>query len=272
MKSNITPRRVRFDWQDTSAHWLDGRPGLTHMGNALHLLFPPGERWFARVSHQLLPKVGDPELAAAVKGFMGQEGNHARTHENFLAVLEQQGLNVGPVARFLERDFQRRERLLPLKLQISIISGIEHYTAALGRWAFESHVFDGAAPVLRDLFLWHAAEEIEHKSVAFDLREAVAPGYALRIVGLLLATFGIITAWFLLGAILVRHDSRTTAGAALRDMARAHREGKAPLATILRGFFQYLRPGFHPNQDDDLHYAEAYLAESAAVQALGRPA
>lgn len=269
MSEPIVPRRVNFEWRQPPIHWLDGRPGLTHMANALHLLFPPGERWFARVGHRLLPRVNDPQLIADAKGFMGQEGNHARTHDTFLAVLASQGFRLRRLAAFIERDFERQGRILPLKLQIAIISGLEHYTAALGRLAFEHGVFDGAEASLRDLFLWHAAEELEHKCVAFDLRQATAPGYVLRVVGMLLATFGLVTSWIIVGAILVRQDPQTTAAAAMRDMARAHREGKAPMATIARAFVQYLRPGFHPSQEDDLHYARDYLARSQAVAAWG---
>jgi predicted metal-dependent hydrolase len=152
-------------------------------------------------------------------------------------------------------------------LQIAVISGVEHYTAALGRWAFERNVFDGADPMLRDLFLWHCAEEVEHKSVDFDLRAAVAPGYALRLLGMLLATLGLVLSWTILGAILVRQDEQTTTRAVLRDLWRAHREGKAPFGTIARAFIQYLHPLFHPSQSDDIRYARAYLAESAAVSA-----
>lgn len=268
MQEPIIPRRVTFSWQQPPIHWLDGRPGMTHVANALHLLFPPGERWFARAGHRLLPRIQDPKLIADARGFMGQEGNHARTHDTFLAILAAQGFRLRNVSEFLERDFERHGRILPLKLQIAIISGVEHYTAALGRWAFERGVFDGADPMLRDLFLWHAAEELEHKSVAFDLRQATAPGYARRIIGMCIATFGLVVSWTILGAILVAQDRETTTGEVLRDLARAHRQGKAPWGTIVRAFFQYLRPGFHPSQDDDLHYARAYLAESPAVAAL----
>jgi len=267
MHDPILPRRVTFDWQQPPRHWLDQRPGMTHMANGLHLLFPPGERWFARAAHRLLPRLSDPDLIAAVKGFMGQEGNHARTHESFLRVLESQGFRLRAAAKFLEGEFERQERHLPLRLQIAVISGVEHYTAALGHWAFERNVFDGADPMLRDLFLWHCAEEVEHKSVAFDLRAAVAPGYALRLLGMMIATMGLLIAWTILGAILVRQDEQTTTRAVLGDLRRAQREGKAPFGTIARAFIQYLQPRFHPSQTDDIRYARAYLAESAAVSA-----
>lgn len=270
MNDPIVPRRVTFPWAQPPLHWFDGRPGMTHMANALHLLFPPGERWFARVGHQLLPRLADARLIADVKGFMGQEGNHARTHDTFLAVLAVQGFRLQRVTQFLERDFQRHGRILPLKLQIAVISGVEHYTAALGHWGFARGVFDGADPMLRDLFLWHAAEELEHKCVAFDLREATAPGYALRCAGMLLATFGLVTMWAMLGVVLVAQDRETTTLEVIRDLARAHRQGKAPWGTVARAFFQYLRPGFHPSQEYDVHFARAYLAESPAVAALER--
>jgi len=266
MREPIRPRRVGFDCQRAPVHWLDGRPGLTHMANALHLLFPPGERWFAQVGHRLLPRLRDPQLIADVKGFMGQEGHHARSHETFRAVLAAQGFRVERVSRLLEADFRRLGHL-PLALQIAVVSGVEHYTAALGRMAFDRGVFEGAYPPLLDLFLWHCAEELEHKSVAFDLRQATAPGYLLRVAGMLIATIGLLLWWTVLMAVLIRQDPGATTRTALRDLARAQREGKMPCGRIARGFLRYLRPGFHPSEDDDLHYARAYLARSPAVAA-----
>src|SRR5262245_33593796 len=102
MSGAIIPRRVTFPWEHPAVHWLDGRPGLTHVANALHVLFPPGERWFARAGHQLLPRLTDPQLIAEAKGFMGQEGNHARTHDTFLAVLAAQGFRLKVASEFVE--------------------------------------------------------------------------------------------------------------------------------------------------------------------------
>lgn len=268
--STIVPRRVRFAFEGVERHWLAGRPGLTHQGNALHVLFPPGEKWFVRIANKALPRLKDrPELAAATRGFLGQEGLHARSHEDFFATLQKHGFPVAKIESVLEREIQRRERILPYEMQLAVISGIEHYTSTLGSWAFERHVFDDAHPVVKDLFLWHAAEEIEHKSVAFDLREALAPGYARRVVGLLFATIGVMVAWTILGFVFVKNDPETSFRATLRDQWHALWEGKTPYGTIARAFFQYLRPGFHPSQTNDLALAEDYLARSPAVRAIG---
>ena len=39
-------RMVRFDWSDTTLHWVPDDPFSTHMINVLHLLLPEGERHF----------------------------------------------------------------------------------------------------------------------------------------------------------------------------------------------------------------------------------
>ena len=61
-------------------------------------------------------------------------------------------------------------------------------------------------PTLRDLLLWHACEEIEHKAVAFDVLREVDPRYAVRIAGLALATFGLVTTWYLGAYTLLAQD------------------------------------------------------------------
>src|SRR5690606_4155510 len=38
----IEVRRPRFDWDGKPAHWIPGDPMASHVGNALHLLFPTG--------------------------------------------------------------------------------------------------------------------------------------------------------------------------------------------------------------------------------------
>lgn len=270
--SPLLPRHVRFCFDGVPLHWLAGRPSMTHQANALHVLFPPGEKWFVRLTKRSLPRITDPALAAATRGFLAQEAIHARSHEGFFETLRAQGFRVDRMEAVLERDIARHERRLSFEMQLAVISGIEHYTAALGAFAFERHLFDGAHPALADLFLWHASEEIEHKCVAFDLREALAPGYARRILGLVLATLGILVAWTVLGIVFVRHDPETTLRAALADHWRALREGKTPFGWMARAFVRYLRPGFHPSQSDDHHLAQAYLARSPAVRALAAQA
>ena len=61
----------------------------------------------------------------------------------------------------------------------------------------------------------------------------------------------------------------------LRDVAigrgtiwRAMREDRIPGRSVPRAIFDYLRPSFHPSQDDNIQMARDYLSRSPAVAAL----
>lgn len=262
----IAARRVRFDFSTVPRHWADGRPFVTAYLNALHLLFPPGEHWFARCCRQALSRVDDPRLRADVQGFMGQESSHGIAHESFFATLEAQGYPARRATHWVARAVQRFERKAPPSLQLAAIAGAEQYTAALGDWAFRSGVFDRAHPVMRDLFLWHAAEECEHKSVAFDLLAATEPGrFVLRSIGFTLASVLLFLFWGVLTAVLLRADRTTSRRAQCADLLRALRSGELPLGACARAFWIYWKPGFHPRQEGDDAPAQAFLARFAPV-------
>ncbi|MBC7548061.1 MAG: metal-dependent hydrolase [Polaromonas sp.] len=65
---------------------------------------------------------------------------------------------------------------------LAITAASEHCTAVFadGTLRYASW-FDAAEPLLQTLWRWHAAEESEHRAVAFDLYTALNGSYAWRI-------------------------------------------------------------------------------------------
>ena len=151
---------------------------------------------------------------------------------------------------------------LPTALQLSVVAGVEQYTAALSAWIFEDGPLADADPTMRELYLWHAAEEIEHKSVAFDLLHAVNPHYGVRLAGLVIAISTLFPVWALLTLGLIGQDRKTSRAEIRRDFWRALRGGDFPLRAIAKGTAAYLRPGFHPRQERNLHLAEEFFART----------
>ncbi|CAM5704758.1 hypothetical protein MAUB1S_03690 [Mycolicibacterium aubagnense] len=180
----IAPRRVSFDWDATPLHWIPDEPTATHVINVLHLLLPAGERWFVKVFKEALPLVQDPVLLKDVKGFMGQEATHSVQHAYVLGHLAAQNLDTTPYTRHVDYLFdvllgEQPPFGLPvtprewLGFRLSLIAAIEQFTAVLGNWVLEADGLDRTAPdpVMLDLLRWHGAEEVEHRSVAFDMYE-----------------------------------------------------------------------------------------------------
>jgi predicted metal-dependent hydrolase len=257
-------RELPFD-ADIPRHWYAGMAVPTHVTNAVNLLFPAGERFFVRtVKHYLPALADDAELLAQIRGFLGQEGHHAREHERFFEVLEGQGYRIREfLARYERITYGIIEQGMPMPLRLASTAACEHFTAILAEHVLGSDALATAHPVLRDLLEWHAAEEIEHKAVAFDVLQRMHPSYALRLLGLAWAASLLGLWWFLAARMLLRQDGVTRAQ--VRDerarMTRVRGRRHAIWQHVfLRGILEYARPGFHPGNRDNRGLAEAYLA------------
>jgi predicted metal-dependent hydrolase len=281
----ITPRRVRFDWTGTPLHWIPDEPVATHFINVLHLLLPAGERWFVHVYKQTLPLVEDDErLYREVKGFMGQEAVHAYSHQGVLdRQMLAQGLDPRPLTDRIEWMFKRilgdrcpvplvsRRRWLVFR--IGIIAAIEHYTAALGQWILDARALDdaGADPTMMDLLRWHGAEEVEHRSVAFDVYEHVAGRYWLRFIAFFIGVLAMPLMVYVGAAYLCRADPALKGvRPRIRDYRRAVRRGLFPSNRFMVAAARaYLRRDYHPSAECSTQRALDYLAVSPAARAAG---
>ena len=285
----IRPRRVRFAWEATPLHWVHDAQ-TTHTINVLHLLLPAGERWFVELYRQVLPEVGDERLRSDVKGFIGQEATHARAHAAVLDHLAAQGIDTTPYTRRIEWLFDRLLGDAPLGLRLdgtparwwtrhrlAVIAAIEHFTAALGGWLLAAPAFDAPATppdaVMVDMLRWHAAEEVEHRSVAFELYVDQGGSYVERVLATLEVVPVMACLWVRGTAFLMKHDPTQPGRPTIGAFRRAARAGWLPsLGELARMVPRYLRPSHHPLQEGSTEAAVAYLARSPAARAAGRGA
>ncbi|MFE3206376.1 metal-dependent hydrolase [Embleya sp. NPDC055664] len=281
----LNPRDVRFDWSRLPMHWVPQEPMATHTMNVLHLLLPEGERWFVRTFREALPLVTDERLREDVIGFIGQESVHAEAHQGVLDLLLAKGLDPAPFVRQVEWLFHRvlagrddltgpagREHLIE---RVAIIAAIEHFTAFLGDWVLDAPGLDraGVDPVMLDLLRWHGAEEVEHRSVAYDLLVHLDPGYLRRMRTM--AVTGPVLTWMWVRGVrflmLADPDLEGRARPTWRAYVQASRRGLLPgLTGAARSAARYVKPRYHPTQEGSTGQAVAYLARSPAARAAAR--
>lgn len=270
-KRTIRVRRMdfRFSESEIPRWWLYGNPVLTHVANGLNLLFPPGERFFIRSVKHYVDHIDDPELKTRVRAFFGQEGRHGHEHERVNRVLTAQGYDVDRFLRIYERvGFSIIEPMFPPILRLSTTVALEHFTASLAESALTTKFLDGAHPAMQALLRWHAAEEIEHKSVAFDVLKSVDPRYSVRVAGLAVASTQLL-AWWLVATAMLMAQEDLSRGERERWRAEAERvrlakEGRARADLFKRAILDYLRPSFHPDDRDDYALAREYLTSVGA--------
>ncbi|MFO7565731.1 MAG: metal-dependent hydrolase [Enhygromyxa sp.] len=257
-------RRMDFPFVEAEIprHWLGGSMVGTALANGLNLVFPDGERFFVRSVNHYLPQIEDPQLRDRVKRFFGQEGQHAREHERLYEVLRAQGYDIDPLlARYRRVAYELLAPNVPAKLRLSVTAALEHFTASFAVHALTSGLLDRQAPpVMVELLKWHAAEEIEHKDVAFDVLMAVDDSYALRVAGLVVATLSLWGFWAYLTVGLLRQEPDFEWRRVAREWLGRGLDGQGPSVTMPLAVLQYLAPDFHPSKVDNDDLAEEYLA------------
>ncbi len=268
-KRPIPVRAMGFPFVERNVprFWLMGSPHATHYSNALNSLFPEGERFFIRsVKHYLDRIQDDPELVKRVKGFFGQEGRHGHEHERWNRILEEQGYEIESFLRAHEEiAYGKFEKTAPPALRLAVTAALEHFTATMALNGLTGELLDHAHPVMAELLRWHAAEEIEHKSVAFDVFMKVDGRYAVRVLGLGVALGGLLLSWraatkHLLAQEAARGTDLEAYAAWARSDPRMQAENERRAKMFRSAIRDYLRPDFHPDQRDDYELARGYLA------------
>jgi predicted metal-dependent hydrolase len=265
----IVVRDPDLDLSTVPRHWLAGSAAATGLANAVNMLFPIGERFFVRSVNAFKSVWSkDPELAARVKAFYAQEGHHASAHDDFNAVLAAQGYKVERFLEWYAKSNAWWEKRLPAKLALASTAAAEHFTAIMAEGALSGrdHLFAAAHPEMIRLLGWHAVEEIEHKAVAFDVLKRVDPSYWLRVAGLAYATLQLGRYWAVGARVLWKQDGMTVREA-LRQLRAIKGEGDLVRNVFGRGIREYLRPDFHPDDNDNYEMAQAWLAKLTATVA-----
>jgi predicted metal-dependent hydrolase len=251
----IPTRRVSFD--ETLArlpkHFAeDGDLLLSHIFAAMSAFFPDGEDFFVRSVRRFRSQITDPELTAQVAGFIGQEAVHGRQHRAFNQRLGELGYPTPVFERLTKRSLAIRERVFTAKANLAATAALEHFTATFAELLLtdeETRLAPGDAGV-RDLLLWHALEESEHKSVAFDVYRAVGGSERTRIITMKGIRIGFILALTVQTAVSVAGDSATYEKGRLRASAKRLRSSPALRREIWDRLREYDRPGFHPDDRD----------------------
>ncbi|MDZ7784732.1 MAG: metal-dependent hydrolase [Halioglobus sp.] len=269
---SIQPRRMAFDITLLrDKYFFRGNPILSTLLYSLSASFPDGERFFIDSVRHYQKDIDDPVLAAQIRGFIGQEAHHARVHEDFNARARELGMAVDRVQQRLKGRLDMARRRLTPGQQLAVTAALEHVTATLAQWTLENPqatVGDGSDSPLREVLIWHAMEEIEHKAVAFDVYRLAVNDEKQRIA---IARMIFRMFWVQMAisqCILLWRDRRLPSLADIRE-AWAFMWGAGGLRRWARPQMKrYLRRGFHPNDIDQTPLIRQWRDRYPEVAAL----
>jgi uncharacterized protein len=232
-------------------HWLGNSPFKTHFLNSLTIIFPTGEKYFIRSIKNLLSQVNSELLQEEAKLFIKQESEHFKEHEKFFKILETQGYTFNNIVSLLDHIVgEILEPYFDSTTNLSITAGLEHITALLAEISLEENFLEDAPQKLQDLFNWHAAEEIEHRAVAFDVLQQVTKSYSKRIQGIMIGYLIISTFTALSTSYLLHQDKELFKLKTIKDFSELFFTDQALFLKAIKIFVRYLDPDFHPDKED----------------------
>jgi predicted metal-dependent hydrolase len=245
---SIPVRRPAFDFtRVASRHWFGGDPFLSHLGNALSLTFPEGERFFMDAVKHYEKRITSPALRQEVTRFLGQEALHSRAHEGYNEWLRTIGLDPSGIEKDVEEGLGRVRKERTPRYQLAMTCALEHFTAMMAELLLESDdLREAMDPEVRRLLVWHALEETEHKAVAFDVYESTGGSYRTRVIAMLITTFGFTITTAIFQASLMRQDPDAAGlGLKLRGLAKMW-VSPGWFRRLVPAYLDYFRRDFHP--------------------------
>ncbi len=254
----IVARRLRNrNLELAERHWVGGDPYATAFFNALSAVFPRGEAFMIQSLQPWQARVPS-ELAEQVKNFIEQEAAHSREHAGLNRALIRSGYDIAPLDRAI-RQFVEFFSGASEVTRLGATMCIEHLTAIIAaEMLSDPKHLQGCEDDVRRLWLWHGIEEVEHKAVAFDVwMWATRDWSALRRWATRSAMLTAVSISFFINRTrgqleLLRQDGLSWSQALPRLMRYGFGRGGIG-RRILRPWFQFLKPGFHPWQINDHH-------------------
>lgn len=143
-------------------YWCENSAVLTHYYNGLSVLFPAWEQLFCKVMEAYKPKVTDEQLLAEMDKFIKQETAHSKAHHAHNKKIDELDL---------EAEQYAKANILANKPASGTVLGamvsIEHMASSAARDLIDR--YSDKPEKEYKMYVWHAHEEIEHKSVAYKL-------------------------------------------------------------------------------------------------------
>jgi predicted metal-dependent hydrolase len=244
--------QLRLDWsQELPKYYFDNSPFKTHFLNSLSISFPHGEKFFIDSIKHYRDRITNLEQSAALTVFIKQENWHLYVHQQYNLWLVKQGLPVECLDELTSKTVKGVKNKLGQRGRLCVTVGIEHLTAIFAEYLLKHpKLLDSIDPHFRQVWIWHAIEEIEHKAVAMDTLNAVGGEYRRRV--LVLATMKF--TWNIAKGtiILLKHDNQLYKWRTVKDACSllfGPKNGLIP--KLIAPWFKFMKKDFHPNQHDN---------------------
>lgn len=236
----------------------------TELFNVCSLMFPLGERWIidsVRKSFDLLEGAQKTRWKPIVDEFTRQESSHSHVHKqlNAIAITPNQTDLIS--ARITRRIRWGEGESVESQLASSV--AYEHLTYLLSSWMLKERAvwLADSDPDVRKLFIWHCAEEMEHRNVVLGLYRALGFSEWRRIAWWFRAAPTSFLDVYIQLAINLHQRRSWLKWDTWRWLAALHFGRHGIMPTLVRGTLAFCLPRYTPPRTSLDDYVRSWLEE-----------
>jgi predicted metal-dependent hydrolase len=185
----MIPRNMRIDFTDAPLFWSKNRAyaTATNAGSPGATAFEPYLNKVMAWARNALDGT-NPELARDIDLFIAQEGHHYRVHKAFNKLLYERYPRAREFEEELAETLRNQFDTKPLDYNLAYCAGFENFACYMAKFIYARALpwYRGAENRMATLWLWHLAEEFEHRAACSDALDAISGNYFVRIRGLIL--------------------------------------------------------------------------------------
>lgn len=288
----IIPRNIDLDWSNVPLKWIYDDAFASSLVNNLANILVDGEFSMCRAINEALPYIQNEKLREDAKNFVKQEALHARAHQHQLDYLKRNGITDTATA---QRSKFLMEKVLSAKpfgiklpkfaekrwliTRLGVFATLEHFTTLFSVYKLNQSKWDenGCDPTISTIFTWHSIEEIEHRTVVFDVYQALGGDLPTRIA--LMSVFSPMMLSLLLTGTAEINRLDPNADHGLKQLwklgfwqAYQHSstvDNLPSLSFLLKNTLKFLHPAYNPIHEGCTEQARMHLEKMHNVSVVG---
>lgn len=185
--TDLIVRKLRFAFAESPVPflWNETNPAFSSMANAVSFLAVAFEKMIGQMIPEAMPLITDPAIAEEAQAFVRQEGQHSMAHRQHAKGLIRAYPGLQETLDEVIAAFDQLTATTPLKYRLAYTADLEATFTPVFKLMLDHDdtLFAPGDDRVASLFLWHFVEEVEHRSSALIIYDAVVddPWYRMRV-------------------------------------------------------------------------------------------
>jgi predicted metal-dependent hydrolase len=182
--TSLEIRKVRFDFDgDIPFIWNPSNPTFSVFTNAVSIIAIAFEKLIVAATREAIPLITDPEPKSEAEAFLRQEAQHANAHRQHIRAVARRHPGLEETLAEATRCFDRLTDTAPLDFRLAYTANLEATFTPFFKLLLdnEATLFASGDERVASLFLWHFVEEVEHRSSALVVYDALIASRTRRV-------------------------------------------------------------------------------------------